>query len=219
MSCQSQIDYVRSAPIDELLEIVQNYNWSEHPEEVLGAIAERADCPLLVALEIFYSAEPESFEGEPGKPNSSPSAFLRRIHDRINAGGYLAYPEYLRGNSNIDTFRCIGDQDGNKERYTRYWQLDPRIVLPACERCPETEAQERAEAEKRGDAYVEKEAQMLATSILANPVARQSAEFILSISSPRIQARVAELLTVAKEQPLSIKKSLIARWLGRVKRP
>lgn len=98
----------------------------------MGAIADRPDCSLLTALTIFHGAEPYS-EYKADKWYDVPIfEMITRIHDRINAGGYKHNPADHRREMVFNPQWHLGQQDGDTTRKVGHWQLDPRIVLPAC---------------------------------------------------------------------------------------
>ncbi|NBZ89291.1 DUF4274 domain-containing protein [Stagnihabitans tardus] len=187
LSLAQQLDVVAKLRTEELLPTAHSYNWDYFPAEVLGAIIDRADCSLLTALSVFYLAEPQ-FYVRPERQTSAIYQMLKRIHDRVNSGGYRHDPQdHRRDWSFIPGGLMRGD---NAAPCFGFWQLDPGIVLPALKVPTETIEERRA----KHRAHVEKEAQQIAAGLRSNERVRRSTELLLPLMPDDIQARVAELM-------------------------
>ncbi len=128
-----QVDLAATMPTSDLLPSVLGYNWDMYPADVLSVIADRKDCSLLTALEIFCHAEPAYFEQQDNCGDPDILAMLHNIHDRVNKGGYVHDPrDHLRhiDPSQIKNFLTPRDAKDVK-KLNILWQFNPDIVLPA----------------------------------------------------------------------------------------
>lgn len=164
-------------------------------------IADRPDCSLLTALQIFHDAEPGYYADPKSRRNDGIFDMLTRIHDRINAGGYKHDPEDHRRGWDFSEECYIGQQDGNTSRVTGYWQLDPRIVLPACDPPPRDPNEEPVLSE-----WQEARAQELFLDLSSDDQDKQRmAAMALVIVDRTIQWRVGKLMNnMPKAKKLTI---------------
>ena len=212
-SLEEQLAVARTLPAGDLLEAVYNYNWDEEAVEVLGAIADRPDCTLFTALQIFHGAEPDYYEG-PKEPWDVPMFdLLTRIHDRINASGYRHDPADHHKPRTFNKEWFLGTQDGNESRKVRHWQLDPRIVLPACER-PPVDPNGRPALSERDEVR----AQDLFVDLSGQDKAKQRmAAMALVMASTPVQWRVGKLMEVMPKKSKFEIRGFLRELLNRKK--
>ena len=132
--------FAARGPAREVSMMARNYDWDRAPLDVLGLVTARSDCTLGTALTIFVRGRPGRFEERAPRDREEARelAFLRRVHDTINARAFVPDPM---------------DGPDHKARIARYlaprtgvgphiWALDPAVVGPALD-CP-SRAERRA---------------------------------------------------------------------------
>ena len=121
--------FAARGPAREVNRMARAYEMDAQPLEILGLITARSDCTLGTALTIFVRGQPGRFErGIHGTADERRQlAFLRRLHDTINAGAFLADPhDGPDHKSLVESFLAPRSGKG-----PHIWGLNPVVVVPA----------------------------------------------------------------------------------------
>lgn len=123
----------RAAPA-QLCHLARIYDWSMHPEEVLGWIMAQKTIDLASALTAFLNGEPERFNYMPKRDVPTEYRATARLLDniclRVNSGFYLSVAgQGMRDTKRLKHWLRYQDVDRSEGRRGR-WNLDERIVRP-----------------------------------------------------------------------------------------
>jgi len=117
---------------EELPRLARKYDWSMHPEAVLGWVMAQKSIDLGAALEVFFNGEPERFNYM--RKMDVPQEFrgaarvLDNICLRVNSGFYLAYPNQdVTARKRVARWLEFQQADRDEGRRGR-WILDERIL-------------------------------------------------------------------------------------------
>ncbi|WP_306150898.1 hypothetical protein [Roseovarius sp. MMSF_3281] len=123
---------VQKVPREDLPGLARAYDWSMHPEAVLGWIMAQKGIDLGAALEAFFNGEPERFNYI--RKRDVPPEFrgaarvLDNICLRVNSGFYLAYPHQdIAARKRVARWLEFQQSDREEGRRGR-WILDERIL-------------------------------------------------------------------------------------------
>lgn len=203
-TCEEEKAIAISLPREELVAAVLGHSWDGCVASTMGAIADREDCPLLAVLFMFDLGE--EYFAAPDAPGAQEIFDLfERIQRRINAGGYMHFPQDHLANDSPS----VGNYLDTAAQPVAPWTLSAKIVESALERsavkkrplsnAEEQQAQEIFEAIKKavpaGEAGVK-------------PVAIRAV-----IAGRRVEARVEELIAAqGKKRTLRKKWPLFVIW-------
>ncbi len=117
---------------EDLPGLARSYDWSKHPEAVLGWVMSQKGIDLGAALEAFFNGEPERFNYI--RKRDVPPEFrgaarvLDNICLRVNSGFYLAYPHQdIAARKRVARWLEFQQTDREEGRRGR-WILDERIL-------------------------------------------------------------------------------------------
>lgn len=134
MSAGAQLAQLRSLPVREMADLVTNYDWSQHPEPVLGWAMAQKGIDLRVAVCVFFNGAPERFNYMPKGHVPDPLRGTARVLDniclRINSGFYLTQPG-SKPSSDRALRRWLEYQAADRREGRRgRWILDEAILTP-----------------------------------------------------------------------------------------
>lgn len=131
---EEQVSIAKQIPPNHLLDAVDGFPWDGYTDVVLGAIADREDCPLLAALLIFARGAPDYYE-KTGKLEGAHYGLVKKVHDNVGLGKYkhdpadqLQSPITLSEISSVVT-PYIGPRKVVDENLkTKLWEFSPSFV-------------------------------------------------------------------------------------------
>ncbi len=127
-----QMMIARNASEPELRDMAREYDWSQHPEAVLGWILARKGIDLGTALTAFFNGDPERFNYIPKRDVPEEYRGVARLLDniclRLNCGFYIGKDcqplVHRRRLENWLTYQQADRGEGQQGR----WILDEKIV-------------------------------------------------------------------------------------------
>jgi hypothetical protein len=133
-SAAQQVDHIRSLPREALRGALSVYDWSQHPESVLGWAMAQRDIDLGTALTVFFNGGPARFNYMPKSHVPTDYRGVARVLDniclRVNSGFYLVYPgQGERCQATLSKWLTYQEADRDEGRRGR-WILDERILDP-----------------------------------------------------------------------------------------
>jgi len=134
MSAEAQLAHLRGVSPEQVADIVTGYDWSQHPERVLGWAMAQKGIDLSVAICVFFNGAPERFNYMPKRHVPDPLRGAARVLDniclRINSGFYLVHPGGLPPCTDA-LRRWLGYQEADRREGRRgRWILDEGILAP-----------------------------------------------------------------------------------------
>ena len=133
-SAETHLEMVRRGTPDQLRDLARRYDWSWHPERVLGWIMAQKCIDLGTALEVFLNGEPERFNYLPKRDVSADFRGAVQLLDniclRLNSGFYLVYPDRpIHSTKRITKWVTYQKVDRSESRSGR-WVLDEAVIAP-----------------------------------------------------------------------------------------
>lgn len=129
---QEHLAQARKVRREDLPRLAREYDWSMHPETVLGWVMAQKGIDLGAALDVFFKGEPERFNYM--RKTDVPQEFrgaarvLDNICLRVNSGFYLAYPNQdIAARKRVARWLKFQQVDRDEGRRGR-WILDERIL-------------------------------------------------------------------------------------------
>lgn len=129
---QEHLAQGRKVRREDLPRLAREYDWSMHPETVLGWVMAQKGIDLGAALDVFFKGEPERFNYM--RKTDVPQEFrgaarvLDNICLRVNSGFYLAYPNQdIAARKRVARWLKFQQVDRDEGRRGR-WILDERIL-------------------------------------------------------------------------------------------
>lgn len=134
-SQEAQLKMARSADRNELRRLARRYDWSGHPEAVLGWIMAQKSIDLGTALVVFFNGDPERFnylsKREVPQAHRGAAWLLDNICMRVNSGFYRVRVSHkLPCRARLKTWLEFQQADREERRRGR-WILDETIVSGA----------------------------------------------------------------------------------------
>lgn len=140
---------VRRGNEAQLRALARRYDWSLHPERVLGWIMARKCVDLGTALTVFLNGDPERFNYMPKRDVPDAYRGVARVLDniclRVNSGFYLVRPgRDVADRPRLENWLTCQEFDRDEGKRGR-WILDERIVaaLPGSAPAPARESVDR----------------------------------------------------------------------------
>ena len=127
-----QLSLVRKASQDDMRVLARHYDWSSHPEPVLGWMMAQKSMDLSSALVVFFNGDPERFNylGKRDVPQEYRGAarVLDNICLRVNSGFYRLRPgQKLQSRARLEKWLEYQQADRDEGRRGR-WILDEAII-------------------------------------------------------------------------------------------
>lgn len=146
-TCEEQVRQVRSVSQIERDRVMREYDWSQHPEAVLGWLSAQKGIGLSSALSAFFNGDPWRFNYLPKRDVSAEfcgeASLLDSICRRINAGFYLPdmAPLCPQNMGRLEAWVANQRQDIREHRRGR-WVIEDEALEPmfACKRAEMEEA-------------------------------------------------------------------------------
>ncbi|MFX0540631.1 hypothetical protein ACEWPM_002715 [Roseovarius sp. S4756] len=131
-SAAAHLEIMRRARRGDLIRLARSYDWTAHPEAVLGWIMAQRRIDLGTALAVFLRGEPERFNYMPKRDVAEAHQPAARLLDniclRINSGFYLPTAP-VAGADKARLIRWIEAQQADRTEGTNgRWVLDEQIV-------------------------------------------------------------------------------------------
>lgn len=128
----AQVAIAQMASPHQLRTMLCRYDWSHHPEAVLGWVMAQKSIDLDTALTVFFNGEPERFNYMPKRDVADEFRCVARVLDniclRVNSGYYLVQKSRrFRHRDRLVKWLDYQKADRNEARRGR-WILDEEIV-------------------------------------------------------------------------------------------
>ncbi|MDQ2089159.1 hypothetical protein [Marimonas arenosa] len=134
-SCEEQMRHARAASTIARDRIMREYDWSLHPEVVLGWLSAQKGIGLGSALSAFFNGDPWRFNYLPKRDVSAEyrgvASLLDSICQRINAGFYLPdlAPMCPQNMNKLDAWVTNQRHDLRDHRRGR-WVIESEVLDP-----------------------------------------------------------------------------------------
>ena len=130
-----QLSLVRKASQDDMRVLARHYDWSSHPEAVLGWMMAQKSMDLSSALVVFFNGDPERFnylaKRDVPQDYRGAARVLDNICLRVNSGFYRVRPgQKLPGRARLEKWLEYQQADRVEGRRGR-WILDEAIISGA----------------------------------------------------------------------------------------
>ena len=129
---EAQLATARAADTAQLRQLARDYDWSGHPEAVLGWVMAQKAIDLCSALTAFLNGDPERFNYIPKRDVPDRFRGAARVLDniclRLNSGFYLTQPgQTVSHQKRLKNWLAYQEEDRSEGRRGR-WILDERIL-------------------------------------------------------------------------------------------
>lgn len=125
---------IRKAGPAELNAVMRFYDWSHHPQTVIGWAAAQKEVELGAALAAFFNGDPMRFNYVPKRDVSDDYAgtmrLLDTIYQRINAGFYLPNPLFCEEKLVMLERWMQYQREDARSRQAGRWVFDPEMLEP-----------------------------------------------------------------------------------------
>ena len=131
-SREEQLRMARTCTQDDLRRLARRYDWSSHPEAVLGWIMAQKSIDLGSALVVFFNGDPERFnylaKRDVPQEHRGAARVLDNICLRVNSGFYRVRPsQKLPVRLRLEKWLQYQQADRDEGRRGR-WILDEGII-------------------------------------------------------------------------------------------